>query len=226
MAALFAPIWANWLFLNTYMNRFFHEHDYVSYTGYLVNFALMALVAMNIQTCAVEHLATPLKCRDFCAYVVSSRAVLGALWIRAAVLCEPKYRAFLLWFCFATCASLPLWLGNVFSQRALLPFELTWWLGVAVDLVLLTLPVMLRLSFYSHGFIPIDVHLMEERLGLLVILSLGEVVISASGVRSAYSATEYLMSVFVVAVAISLFLLSFKSVGAGQHALRVSSSSS
>jgi low temperature requirement protein LtrA len=144
-----------------------------------------------------------------------------------------KYRPFLLSQCLKVFSSFPFWIAAFFTQSLPSAFIACWWTAVAIETVFIVFvrPLILQNQSFRKSLIPIDPHLYIERLMLLVILALGEIVLGGASqyvdFDSRFGLSILLIGFCVSVMAMSLFLLHFRTQGdtqflQAQHAMRVS----
>jgi len=221
--AFFMPLWFHSFGLNHLVNRFGDANQLYTMLFYFVSFLCLGVVVMNIERCASDDWlgGGQFQCFDFGIAYASSRFVLAVAWgICAYGTTTGK------WFCTAcsvrhAIAAL-LWLVTVLIQKYVTAFLIMWWMTIIVEFF----------SFVwtppTPDYIPLDVHLFDERMGLITLIAIGETVAATltAPLSEESQWSVYGSSFFIMATSFQMLLLYFQ-VGAriikeGKHALRSS----
>mmetsp|Transcript_100241 Transcript_100241/g.286522 ORF Transcript_100241/g.286522 Transcript_100241/m.286522 type:complete len:493 (-) Transcript_100241:783-2261(-) len=187
--AMFLPIWFQWNVINHYNNRF-ETHDMVNLVYFAGNFILSAVAGASSERCGS---ATSRKgCQEF-AWAIAGARLWTVLFTFYAAYHNKRYSVAIFQYTVFDILVIILWMATSFMHsgeycgsevnKCWIPFIFLWWLTLLIDTCRLFLaPILsskLKLVKNRLEMIPLDVSLLAERHELFIILSIGEVVVSA-----------------------------------------------
>mmetsp|Transcript_15838 Transcript_15838/g.61887 ORF Transcript_15838/g.61887 Transcript_15838/m.61887 type:complete len:447 (-) Transcript_15838:41-1381(-) len=178
--AIFMPMWLHWHNSTLYSNRFKNTTDGIHQFFNFVNTMLVLGASLNVTSCStVGYLSGTYDCAGFSYFMVLLKVLLVVMFSRVAVL-SVNARSFalvrvamhasvgIIWLFVATVGPL-----NTYV------FAMLWWAAIFVDVFWNPVVTLMR-KYWSPKPVPAKIEHLEERLGLLVMLSVGQIIAVAS----------------------------------------------
>lgn len=178
--AIFMPMWLHWHNSTLYNNRFKNTTDGIHQFFNFINTMLVLGASLNVTSCStVGYLSGTYDCAGFSYFMVLLKVLLVVMFSRVALLSE-RSRAFALvrvaqhitvgviWLLEATVGPL-----NTYV------FAMLWWTAIGVDVFWNPVLAMLR-KYWAPPPVPAKIEHLEERLGLLVMISVGQIIAVAA----------------------------------------------
>eukprot|EP00007_Cunea_sp_BSH-02190019_P005224 CAMPEP_0174242826 /NCGR_PEP_ID=MMETSP0417-20130205/29281_1 /TAXON_ID=242541 /ORGANISM="Mayorella sp, Strain BSH-02190019" /LENGTH=454 /DNA_ID=CAMNT_0015322261 /DNA_START=144 /DNA_END=1504 /DNA_ORIENTATION=+ len=220
-ALMLTPVWMVWFLYNGYMNRF-NNGSLLMHVYTVAHVVLLALLTSETASCELGRANS--NCPGWATYYSGLRC-LGLLYALRIVLLSRLARFHGLFLLLQHSLSLVPWLALALLPEATSPAVVLslWSVGLLLDFfcsfgAFAALRACDPLPWVWRAIIPVNVELNVERTGLLVIVCLGETVVSAASgklraghAEAGFSAPVVLAAALAVCVAFLLKLLYFEA---------------
>ena len=166
-----ATLFWYWTLIQGYMNRFDNEDAFHS----CLSFVFCVLFALQCAATNACHLSA---CRSFGFILLVMRSVYVLVLIRISVQL-PRAREWCIGKIITSLIVMGILLFGAFFHR-----EVAFWAGaLVVDMMSHVYPIA-KLIFPDYRFPPIHIELFEERIGLIVLIAIGETIVSSTHIET------------------------------------------
>jgi len=234
--AMFCPLFVHWTSTTLYHNRF-NNNDATHHLFTMLNTMFITFLSANIIRCDGNEYDVATGDQSFrdCAawsyFLFGAKLTLCLMFLRVALYIQ-KARSYAFKMVFVLGISACIYLASAIADHYINwpGFISMWWIALAWDFTAPFIIAPLIFPYFRKGFIPVNIELLSERFGLLLIIGLGESIVAASAITLGDLAGSqqymfYFFSFAIVAIA-SLFKLTYFDVGRvlveheSSHALR------
>ena len=230
--ALFLPIWLQWFRIGRSLNLF-EQNDVVHLLYFGTNMLLAVMIGRHVLDCggkAIDIGEDRASCQDFLLWLVLSQATTIIYTLYGTYHNYRLHSYFLnvrnVWLLVST-------LGWIFTAYVGIPnfratgdwtlFIFSWWMSLAIEIAFWLVVVsgrmimlnncicccVKRCSSSSRKNVPVNTHVLVERLDLFVILALGEVVAGSDVVGGVKGSGSIFRVILCVLLALGLKFITF-----------------
>jgi low temperature requirement protein LtrA len=184
LLGLYCPLYLLWSNVMSYLNRF-ENGDSAHQIFIWLEIVLVSWLAGNVNMCGAKDYssahATYGGCADWSYFLFAGNLLLALMYLRVWIYL-PRARLFaqsrmlqhaLVALCYVVNGILD---PDVYNQTA---FVITWWLPMILDMAFVQL-LNAAWPRLRRGYIPINIMLYTERIGLFFVIALGESIVAAA----------------------------------------------